>query len=64
MTSETPTPSEDVNVQQGMIEQSNVVPIVEMTTMIDVMRAYTASAQMMKQADDLNEKAIATLGKA
>ncbi|MFZ1988345.1 MAG: flagellar basal-body rod protein FlgF [Alphaproteobacteria bacterium] len=63
-TTETPTPSQNTNLQQGMIEQSNVVPIVEMTTMIDVMRAYTASSQMMKQADDLSEKAIASLAKA
>jgi len=63
-TAETPTPSETANLQQGMIEQSNVRPIVEMTTMIDVMRAYTSSAQMMKQADDLSEKAMTSLAKA
>ena len=62
-TTETPTASQDINLQQGMIEQSNVVPIVEMTTMIDVMRAYTAASQSMKQADDLSEKAITSLAK-
>jgi flagellar basal-body rod protein FlgF len=51
-------------VQQGMIEESNVVPIVEMTTMIDVMRAYNATSQLMKSADDLSQKAIQTLGQA
>lgn len=62
-TSETPTTSDNANVQQGMLEQSNVVPIVEMTTMIDVMRAYTTSSQMLKQSDDLSQQAINTLGK-
>lgn len=62
-TSETPTTPDTVDVQQGMLEQSNVVPIVEMTTMIDVMRAYTTSSQMLKQSDDLSEKAIGSLGK-
>ncbi len=62
-TSETPTASDNENVQQGMLEQSNVVPIVEMTTMIDVMRAYTASSQMLKQSDDLSQQAINALGK-
>ena len=63
-TTETPTTPDTANVQQGMLEQSNVVPIVEMTTMIDVMRAYTQSSQMLKQSDDLNQQAINTLGKA
>jgi flagellar basal-body rod protein FlgF len=62
-TTETPTDVASPNVQQGMIEESNVVPIVEMTTMIDILRSYNQSAQLMKSAEDLSEKAVSDLGK-
>lgn len=57
-----PTEVASPNVQQGTIEESNVVPIVEMTTMIDVMRAYSSTSQLIKSAEDLSQRAIQTLG--
>jgi flagellar basal-body rod protein FlgF len=46
-TTETGTPSLDNHVRQGMLEGSNVQPVLEMTRMIDVSRAYQATQQMM-----------------
>jgi flagellar basal-body rod protein FlgF len=51
-----------VRVHQGMIERSNVEPVVEITKMIDVMRAYQASTEMTKASEDLLKRAIEQLG--
>jgi len=63
-TTETPTDVTSPNIQQGMIEESNVVPIVEMTTMIDILRAYNESSELMKQAEDLSQKSVQDLAQA
>jgi flagellar basal-body rod protein FlgF len=57
-----PTPATNVVVQQGMIEESNVVPVSEMTTMVELLRAYNSTASLIKQAEDMTEKAVQTLG--
>lgn len=49
---------EDVVVQQGMMERSNVVPILEMTRMIDVMRTYQKTQKLMNTDHDLKRRAI------
>jgi flagellar basal-body rod protein FlgF len=46
-TTETGAPSYDNHVIQGALEGSNVQPVMEMTRMIDVSRAYQATQQMM-----------------
>lgn len=61
-TDETPTPATDAVVQQGMIEESNVVPIVEMTTMVELLRAYNSTASLIKQAEDMTQRAVHDLG--
>ncbi len=50
------------NVRQGMIEKSNVQPVIEIARMIDVMRAYQASADLTKSGEDLLKQAIEKLG--
>lgn len=40
--------AEDTQVLQGMLEQSNVQPIVEMTDMIEAMRAYQQVVQILQ----------------
>lgn len=49
-------------VRQGMIEKSNVEPVLEITHMIDVMRAYQASADLTKSSEDLLKQAIEKIG--
>lgn len=62
-TDQQPQPvSENVRVMQGVVETSNVKPIVEMSRMIETVRAYSAMAQTMSQAQDLRRDAIEQLG--
>jgi flagellar basal-body rod protein FlgF len=59
---ETPTPATNAIVQQGMIEESNVLPIIEMTTMVELMRAYNSTAQLIRQAEEMTQRAVHDLG--
>jgi flagellar basal-body rod protein FlgF len=47
---------------QGSVEQSNVQPVLEMSRMIDVTRAYTTLANLMTSTDQLKQSAINKLG--
>lgn len=49
---ETPT------VYQGQIEMSNVSPMHEMISMIEITRAYELAQKMIQQSDELTEKTI------
>ena len=49
-------------VQQGALEGSNVQPVVEIAKMIEVMRAYEATATLSKSQEDLTRQAINKLG--
>ena len=49
-------------VQQGALESSNVQPVVEIAKMIEVMRAYEATATLSKSQEDLTRQAISRLG--
>ncbi len=50
-------------VMQGSIEGSNVKSVVEMTRMIEVMRAYTSTQKTIEKMGDLQESAINQLGR-
>ncbi len=50
-------------VRQGVLEQSNVQPILQITRMIQVSRAYENVSQMMDQTAQLSTNAIDRLGK-
>lgn len=58
------TPAVDARVRQGMLEGSNVNPILEITRMIEVSRAYEQMAKMMDTQGDLSSQAVQQLGKA
>jgi flagellar basal-body rod protein FlgF len=60
----TPTSATDARVHQGMVERSNVQPVVEMTNLIAITRAYERVTQMMSQTEDLSQSAVQRLGKA
>ena len=62
-TSQTPTPSTDGSIVQGAIEQSNVQPVIEMTQMIKIMRAYEQTATLIRQENRRLEDAINTLAR-
>ena len=51
-------------VEQGALEGSNVRPVVEITRLIEISRAYQSAAQFVANADSLRQRAIQTLGQA
>ena len=53
-----PQPPTDVKIMQRTLEKSNVKPILEMTSMIDIMRAYQSAQQLLDSEHDLQMKAI------
>jgi len=52
---------EETDVQQGMLELSNVNSILEMTRMIKVLRAYQSGQKLLQTDHDLELKAIQEL---
>lgn len=54
---------ERVRVVQGALEQSNVDGIYEVTRLIEITRAYESVAKFLKDADELRQQAISTLGR-
>jgi flagellar basal body rod protein FlgG len=57
-----PEALEDGELVQGAIESSNVLPMEELVSLIQVARAYEASQRSMLSHDDLVAKAINSLG--
>lgn len=58
-----PTPAADSRVMQGMIETSNVQGIEEMTSMIEVSRAYEAVKNLLDREDKRQETIIDRLAR-
>jgi flagellar basal-body rod protein FlgF len=61
-TSQAPTQPAVVNLRQGALEGSNVQPVLEISHMIEVMRAYEATANLSKSQEDMMRQAIERLG--
>jgi len=57
------TPATDAKIRQGMLESSNVNPILQITKMIEVSRAYEQVTQMMSSEADLSRNSVARLGR-
>jgi flagellar basal-body rod protein FlgF len=51
----------DVRIEPGALERSNVKPVVEMTRLIEVNRAYTTVAGLMGRMDDMKRSALSRL---
>ena len=49
---------EEVTIEQGAIEMSNIQPILEVTRMIDVMRSYQKTQRMVQTGHDLQRRTI------
>lgn len=62
-TNQVPEESEETRVIQGMIEQSNVQPILEMTQMIHVSRQYQSTQSLLQDEHDRLRSAIQRLGR-
>ena len=55
---ERPEDVESVNVMQGMLEGSNVEPIIEMTRMMRVQRAYDSARKLIDKEDERIKKMV------
>jgi flagellar basal-body rod protein FlgF len=61
-TNEPPSPAVNANIQQGALEGSNVQPIIQITDMIRISRAYEMVSQLLGSTADLSNTAIQQLG--
>ena len=61
-TDEAPKAAEKGAIQQGMLESSNVEPVVEISHMIEVTRAYQLTASVTQSQQDLMRQAVSKLG--
>jgi flagellar basal-body rod protein FlgF len=52
-----------VSLVQGTIEGSNVLPIVEMTAMVDIQRQFEAAGRLQDTLHELRRRAVEKLGK-
>lgn len=56
------TPTDKVKIISGMLESSNVEPIIELTKMVDVLRSYQSTAKLLQTFEDLQRKSIEKVG--
>ncbi len=64
VSNQVPEPAPDTTIVQGMVEQSNVQPIVEVTTMIEVQRQYASTQKLVDDEHERLRTAIRRLGQA
>ncbi|NBB17192.1 flagellar basal-body rod protein FlgF [Caulobacter sp. SLTY] len=60
---EAPVADTASRVRQGMLEGSNVNPILQITRMIEVSRAYESVVRTMENTSDLSRRAVERLGR-
>ena len=53
---------DDVGVVQGFVEESNVNPVLEMTNLIMVQRAFENAASLIRQSDQSLGEAVKAIG--
>jgi len=56
-------PAESISVRQGFVEESNVNPIYEMVSMIEVQRAYQTGQKMIQEQDRLLGRAVTEISR-
>jgi flagellar basal-body rod protein FlgF len=61
-TTQTPTTATTATIAQHMLEGSNVKPVIEISRMVEVMRAYQMTATMTNSQEQLMRQAINQLG--
>lgn len=60
--SSSPLPAPDASIHQGMLETSNVQPIVQITELIRITRAYENISNLISSTSDLSSQSIQRLG--
>lgn len=60
---ERPGPAERSRVLQGMIERSNVEPVMQLTELIQATREYVTNSKILQQQQELRQTAIQQLGR-
>lgn len=58
---EVPQPTTQSEVIQGMVEESNVKPIIELTEMIAVLRNYQSAQKIVDAHDDMTRRMISNV---
>lgn len=58
-----PQASEDAKIRQGMLEGSNVQPILEISKMVEINRAYEQMAKIMDANSELSKSAVQRMGR-
>ena len=56
-------PSTEARLRQGFQEGSNVKPVLEITRMVEVSRAYESTAKMMDSEAELSRRTVERLGR-
>ena len=59
-----PIEATDAQIHQGALESSNVNPLVEITNLVEISRAYESVSRMIDNTNDLSRRAVERLGKA
>ena len=57
------TPAANAVVRQGFVEKSNVNPVAEVSSLVEITRAYERMQNLIMSAQDLSSKAVDGLGK-
>jgi len=60
VTAQAPVPPRDASLVQGALEMSNVSPVLQLTEMIEVLRAYQRNAELAENEHQLQLKTIDT----
>jgi flagellar basal-body rod protein FlgF len=63
-TTQAANPATNVKIVQGMLESSNVRPVVEISNMIEIMRAYQATATLSQSQQQMVTQALEQLGQS
>ncbi|HEY5338706.1 MAG TPA: flagellar basal-body rod protein FlgF [Rhizomicrobium sp.] len=63
-TDQQPTAVASPQIEQGNLEESNVQPVLEISHMLEVLRAYQTTANLTQTQEDLERSAIDKLGAA
>lgn len=60
----TPIDATGAKVHQGSVEGSNVNPLTQITSMIEISRAYEQASKMIENVNDLSRRSVERLGRS
>lgn len=58
-----PQPAADAKIRQGVLESSNVKPIIEVNRLIEISRAYEQITKMMADEAELSRRSVERMGR-